>query len=247
MSSSVFTEPPRLYWAGNNDEPVHSIPSDSSYESFLQFRSNSLRQRLNSAFPPPRTACTFFTSLGHTFFCENSIHKCTTISKHSRSTMLPTERLMLDSRTLFGSTAIFFRRLAMTPGIMLPDISLSWHTFPNVPAFQHLHTILHSSVVLPKNKACTEVFLPDEGLVDAAPSERPPLGHHVSSHLVYCPRFVFLPPLQAFLHPIQKVCLLAFCTLLEDGRLSLLGFYHIFRASTGLLLSTRSIDMNHDI
>ena len=41
------TSPPvRLYWVKDQDSPVHSIPSDSSHESYYHLRSKALQQRL---------------------------------------------------------------------------------------------------------------------------------------------------------------------------------------------------------
>ena len=44
------TPPPvRLYWVKDQDRPVHSIPFDSSHESYHHLRSKALQQRLDSS------------------------------------------------------------------------------------------------------------------------------------------------------------------------------------------------------
>jgi la-related protein 1 len=42
------TSPVRLYWVKDQDGPVHSIPSDSSHESYYHLRSKALDQRRNA-------------------------------------------------------------------------------------------------------------------------------------------------------------------------------------------------------
>jgi la-related protein 1 len=45
---STSPTPVRLYWVKDKDGPVHSIPSDSSHESYYHLRSKALDQRQNA-------------------------------------------------------------------------------------------------------------------------------------------------------------------------------------------------------
>ncbi|CAO2650314.1 Nn.00g016060.m01.CDS01 [Neocucurbitaria sp. VM-36] len=48
-SRSTSPAPVRLYWVKDQDGPVHSIPSDSSHESYYHLRSKALQQRQTSS------------------------------------------------------------------------------------------------------------------------------------------------------------------------------------------------------